>query len=619
MNFFKNLLHFRVFYLSLGVMVALNDKSEKMAERKVPIPVIAGKITKAKRKAGVYVLYELERVYDAKKSYNVPKRVTIGKVCPGDDKMMVPNENYQKYFPTAAIPEEHAEVDRSCCLKIGPHLVFDKILEEYRLKPMLSKHFGENTGLLLDLVSYLIVNEDNAGQYYPDFAFSHPLFTKNQKIKSDSTVSRFFSSVTKDQIFGFLDDWNAQRDHRNRIYVSYDSTNKNLQAGDIDYAEFGNAKVDKGVPVINVAVAFDKTNREPLFYEEYPGSINDVRQLRFLIDKIKAYGYKDLGLILDRGYFSRDNIEYLDACGYSFIMMVKGCKALVDTVIEEKRHTFESTRKAKIGPTGVYGVTVEKHLFSGDKHKRYFHLYFSPSKMAAERDRVEKKIAGMAATLKSLEGQKVELPKEYLNYFHCHFMKGKTKDEAKTFLYAEEKESVVRRELDLCGYFAIITSETMSAEQAYILYKGRDASEKLFGADKTILGSRSMRGQSNEAVSAKFFIEFIALIIRNRFYILLKEEMLRTEKRKIFLTVPAALKELEKIELVRRQSGLYGLDHAVTRTQKIILSCFGMNEDDVRRGAASIAASLAAAAANQKDNNEPEEEDDAENEICDVD
>ena len=57
-------------------MVALNDKSEKMAERKVPIPVIAGKITKAKRKAGVYVLYELERVYDAKKSYNVPKRVT---------------------------------------------------------------------------------------------------------------------------------------------------------------------------------------------------------------------------------------------------------------------------------------------------------------------------------------------------------------------------------------------------------------------------------------------------------------------------------------------------------------------------------------------------------------
>ena len=47
----------------MSVIVTLDDKSEKMAERKVPIPVIAGKITKAKRKAGVYVLYELERVY----------------------------------------------------------------------------------------------------------------------------------------------------------------------------------------------------------------------------------------------------------------------------------------------------------------------------------------------------------------------------------------------------------------------------------------------------------------------------------------------------------------------------------------------------------------------------
>ena len=33
--------------------------------------------------------------------------------------------------------------------------------------------------------------------------------------------------------------------HKNRIYISYDSTNKNCQAGDIDLAEFGHAKDDK--------------------------------------------------------------------------------------------------------------------------------------------------------------------------------------------------------------------------------------------------------------------------------------------------------------------------------------------------------------------------------------
>ena len=99
--------------------------------------------------------------------------------------------------------------------------------------------------------------------------------------------------------------------------------------------------------------------------------------------------------------------------------------------------------------------------------------------------------------------------------------------------------------------------------------------------------------QSNDSLSAKLFIEFIALIIRNRFYNLLKETMLRLEEKPNYLTVPAALRELEKIEMVRRNNGRYMLDHAVTRKQKTILSAFGMSEEDVRKAAADIANLLA--------------------------
>ena len=77
---------------------------------------------------------------------------------------------------------------------------------------------------------------------------------------------------------GFLDDWNKRRDHKQRIYISYDSSNKNCNAGDIELIEYGKAKDDKGIPIFNLALAFDKTNRVPLFYEEYPGSITDVSQ-----------------------------------------------------------------------------------------------------------------------------------------------------------------------------------------------------------------------------------------------------------------------------------------------------------------------------------------------------
>ena len=48
------------------------------------------------------------------------------------------------------------------------------------------------------------------------------------------------------------------------------------------------------------------------------------------------------------------------------------------------------------------------------------------------------------------------------------------------------------------------------------------------------------------------------------------------------MTVPAAVRELEKIEMVRRNSGRYRLDHAVSKKQKIILNSFGMSDEDIR-------------------------------------
>ncbi len=52
------------------------------------------------------------------------------------------------------------------------------------------------------------------------------------------------------------------RNYREKIYISYDSTNKNCQAGDIKMVEFGHPKVDMGEPVFNYAVAYDTHNQE---------------------------------------------------------------------------------------------------------------------------------------------------------------------------------------------------------------------------------------------------------------------------------------------------------------------------------------------------------------------
>lgn len=45
--------------------------------------------------------------------------------------------------------------------------------------------------------------------------------------------------------------------------------------------------------------------------------------------------------------------------------------------------------------------------------------------------------------------------------------------------------------------------------------------------------------------------------------------------------------------MVRRNNGQYRLDHAVTKKQKVILSSFGLAENDIRKAAAEIGQLLA--------------------------
>ena len=553
----------------------------------VPVPNVPGKIVRKRIKGSIYIYYEYDRTYDPVRKFNIPKRATIGKQSEDDPSMMYPNQNYRRYFPNAELPEEKAGFKRSSCLRIGAFLVIEKVIRNYGLDQMIGSLFGSDGGFLLDLATYSIICENNAGQYYPDYAFYHPLLTEGMRVYSDTKVSSFLSSITDEYTSSFLNGWNSKRNHRERIYISYDSTNKNCQAGEISIVEFGHPKDDKGLPIFNYAIAYDKNNREPLFYEEYPGSIVDVSQLQYMLEKAKSYGYRNVGFILDRGYFSKGNIAYMDDCGYDFVIMVKGMAALVNGLITEHKGTFESKRECSIRSHKVYGKTVRAKLYASDKFDRYFHLYYSSAKDSTEKEGVETKIDRMAKQLSTFEMKSATFPRTFGHYFDLIY-----DEKQNLFLFGTEKADVIERELGLCGYFVIISSAKMNATEALGLYKSRDQHEKLFRGDKSYLGNKSARVHSDESVSGKIFVEFVALIIRNRMYCQLRDEMDGYASKPNYMTVPAAIKELEKIEMIRQMDGMYRLDHAVTARQKNILKAFDLDENHVREKAISLGKAL---------------------------
>lgn len=553
----------------------------------VKVPSEKGKITTKPKGDSIYVNYELGREYDPDKKYNVPKRVTIGKLSKADERMMVPNQNFLTYFPEVELPEEKFNANRSSCLRIGAYIVIQRILDEYKIPEILGNYFGiKDLGLFLDLVAYSIICENNAGQYYPTYAFGHPLFTEGMHLYSDTKVSDFLCGMSGEESVGFLNDWNASHDHKEKIYISYDSTNKNSEAGNIEMVEFGAAKIDVGSPIFNYSIAYDTRNSKPLFYETYLGSIADISQLEFMLGKAKGYGYKNIGFILDRGYFSKGNIRKMDSYGYSFVIMVKGMADLVNGLVLKNKGKFEEERKYSIRKHHVYGMTVRDKLYPDDEKDRYFHIYHSTGKEHGEKEELEEMLDRMGKVLKSLYGTDYQLSETEKHYFDTFY------DSKGILALVKEKDDVIKRELRLCGYFCIVTSDRMTAEEALDLYYSRDASEKLFRGDKSYLGNKSERTHYTESTEAKIFIEFVALIVRNRIYTKLKEELLRIDESPNYMTVPAALRELEKIEMVRGHDRIYRMDHAVTKTQKTILKAFDMDPTYIKHRANRISEQL---------------------------
>ena len=89
-----------------------------------------------------------------------------------------------------------------------------------------------------------------------------------------------------------------------QIYIAYDSTNMNSAAGNLELAEYGHAKDRDELPQVNLSIGYNQTDQVPLFYELFPGSIIDNTECEKMVERARQYGCREIGFILDRGYFS---------------------------------------------------------------------------------------------------------------------------------------------------------------------------------------------------------------------------------------------------------------------------------------------------------------------------
>ena len=539
--------------------------------RPVPLPE---RTVVTSSKSGKYVYLTQKVVYDPKRKCSHPKRIAIGKL--NEEGLLIPNTNYFDLFP-----EVEKLVDptkRSDFISVGPHFVVKAIASQLQLDDLLTSIFKEDTDKILDVATYMMMTENGAMTYFEDYGYDHSLFSGDNF--TDNTIGNLLKSLKVKDIDLFIRAW-IKMHIKDSIYILYDSTNMNSTAGSLELAEYGHAKDDESLPQINLSLGYDQSDQTPLFYELYPGSIIDNTECKKMVERAKHYGCDKVGFILDRGYFSLQNIRYFERNGFDYLLMSKGNAKFIKEVIEEYGAVLKNGYSYYIKDHSLYGLTAEKKLFKTGK-TQYIHLYYDGLKAEKEKLEINDFYEKMDEKLETKLKQKLIREKDvksYKKYYRLRF------DNNGYLISYQRKDKQLRELINKTGYFTIISSQKMDAKEALEIYRDRDAIEKVFRMEKSYLGCGVFRVHSVERLESKVFLSFIALIIRNEIHKRLKP--LYQKDRKDF-TVPKTLRQYERIGITKLSDDQYHIRYNLTKKQKQVIGIFGLKESDYKTFANKI-------------------------------
>lgn len=522
------------------------------------------------KKTGITYVYENKPYWDKEKQQSRAKRTLVGKLSESGE--IIPTRAYRK----------KAELVSESALKRGPVPITEVRRSFYGASYLLDQ-IGKTTGITQDLKAcfpdkykqmlsvayYLILEENNALSRFSHWQrlHSHPF---GEDLPSQRS-SELFQSIDEENRMAFF-----KRQGKRRIekeYWAFDITSISSYSETLSQVKKGRNKEHDRLPQINLALLFGEESGLPFYYRKLPGNITDVKTVKQLMAEFDVMGYKKVNVILDRGFYSKENINQLYKNHQKFVIGVKLGLNYVKEVLEEERKNLQLWSNLQT-QFGAYGIcrTIEwdyeqERPYKGDvlkaTRRAYLHIFYNPEKAA--RDQVEMNDYLTSLYNDLLEGTKKEYRmKDYDKYFEVITT-------PKRGTKVQPKEDAMRQATRNYGYFALLSNEVNDPFEALSLYRSKDIVEKGFGNLKDRLNFRRMEVSSELSLNGKLFVEFIALIFLS--YVKKKmQDAALFEK----WTLQGLLDELDTIELF--ESPEHGrLLGEVTKKQEDIYRALGVD------------------------------------------
>jgi len=219
-------------------------------------------------------------------------------------------------------------------------------------------------------------------------------------------------------------------------------------------------------------------------------------------------------LVMDRGFYSEDNINALYQKHYKFLISTKTSLKFVKKKLDEARGTLVSRPHY----TSKYGLYYDSFLMdwdfcetkkrSGevlkDTRRLYLHLYYIDMRATDDKMAFNKLLDSLEEELKSGK-RNPEHEKLYSKYYEIR------ETPVRGMILVPKQETIAEVEKNY-GYFALISNGVKDPLDALEIYRSKDLIEKAFGNLKERLNMRRTSVSSEENLEGKLFVQFIALI-----------------------------------------------------------------------------------------------------------
>ncbi|MCL4480793.1 MAG: transposase [Candidatus Thermoplasmatota archaeon] len=252
---------------------------------------------------------------------------------------------------------------------------------DLNLPDILKKIAGKYADILLIIAINRIVRPeamDLIGEWYEDSYIS----TIYSADLSSAALSKAMTALGKRNLnHAFLHEIIKVTGISGALY--YDLTSYPSQSRNIDFLEDGYSRSDPEYPQVNVSLVESSKSGIPIFYDIYPGSVNDITTINNMVDLLRSAGFTDVTFIMDRVMFSSSSIEYLIESGMNFIMPASYTMKEVRRLALSSRKTIEKAGNM-ITMSGEIMFAVKKTVKIGNVDISAW-VYYDPGRDSSER------------------------------------------------------------------------------------------------------------------------------------------------------------------------------------------------------------------------------------------